>query len=295
MVKGTPFYASYLAPILLITTCNLVALFMVFRSLSQRAKLQKSIGIEMAVKVRMAAALSVVMGTTWIVGLFAVGKLTLSFQVIFCIFNSLQGFFIFIFYCARVKDVREEWKRCFKGWKKRFTRRKTEKTGLSYSRKKYSLGESITGTTNLSFSGKRESIAFAYDNYLSLSTYRPPSESTLPRSPKETESNKFPLEAEKEETDFRGTTAATEKKSFTFRTRKTGLSWEYSKKKYSVEEAVPDISNRLVSTKRESFAFPSDNSVSSYSSYRPPPESTLPHSSEKKESNKSPTVSMEGN
>ena len=181
----------------------------------------------MAVKVRMAAGLSVVMGTTWIVGLFAVGKLTL----IFCIFHSLQGFFIFIFYCTRVKDVREEWKRCFKGWKKRFTRRKTEKTGLSYSEKKNSLGKSITGTTNLSFSSKRESVAFAYDNSLSLSRYStfiPPSESNLPRSPKETESNKFPPEAEMEETDFSSTTATGEKKSFTFWTRKTGLSWEYS-------------------------------------------------------------------
>ena len=241
----------------------------------------------------MAATLSVVMGTTWIVGFFAVGKLTLSFEVIFCIFNSLQGFFIFIFYCARVKDVREEWKRCFKGWKKRFARRKTVKTGLSYSGRKYSLGQSVTGTTNLSFSSKRESVAFAYDNSLSLSTYsiyRPLSESTLPRSPKETESNKFPPKADKEETDLRGTTAATEKKSFTFTTRKIGLSWGYSKKKYNVWKAVADISNRPVSTKRESFAFPSDNSVSlaSYSSYRPLPESTLPHSSEKAESNKSP-------
>ena len=62
-------------------------------------------------KIRIAAACSVLMGTTWIIGLFAVGVLTFAFQVIFCVLNSLQGFFIFVFYCARSKDVRKEWLR----------------------------------------------------------------------------------------------------------------------------------------------------------------------------------------
>lgn len=60
-------------------------------------------------KIRIAAACSMLMGTTWIVGLFAVGVLTFTFQVIFCVLNSLQGFFIFVFYCARARDVRKEW------------------------------------------------------------------------------------------------------------------------------------------------------------------------------------------
>ena len=36
----------------------------------------------------------------------------LLFQILFCIFNSLQGFFIFLFYAARNPDVRKEWLAC---------------------------------------------------------------------------------------------------------------------------------------------------------------------------------------
>ena len=112
MVKGTPFYVGYLTPILIVITSNFVVLFMVCHSLGKQPNLQKSNHMKMITKVRIIASLSVLMGSTWIFGLFAVGKLTLPFQMIFCALNSLQGFFIFTFYCARNKDVRNEWRHC---------------------------------------------------------------------------------------------------------------------------------------------------------------------------------------
>ena len=108
MVKDTPFYVGYLIPILIVIACNLVVLFMACQSLGKESNLQKSNRMKMVTKVRIIASLSVLMGSTWIFGLFAVGKLTLPFQIIFCALNSLQGFFIFTFYCARSKDVRKE-------------------------------------------------------------------------------------------------------------------------------------------------------------------------------------------
>ena len=63
-------------------------------------------------KVRIAAGCSILMGLTWIIGLFAVADLKFAVQVLFCVFNSLQGFFIFVFYCARNQDVRKEWLSC---------------------------------------------------------------------------------------------------------------------------------------------------------------------------------------
>ena len=63
-------------------------------------------------KVRIAAGCSILMGLTWVIGLFAVADLKFAVQVLFCVFNSLQGFFIFIFYCARNQDVRKEWLSC---------------------------------------------------------------------------------------------------------------------------------------------------------------------------------------
>ena len=109
MVTGTAFYVAYLVPILLIVTTNLVIMAFVIKSLrksSQVSKDRRMTGLTMA---RIGAACSVLMGTTWIIGLFAVDVLTIPMQVLFCILNSLQGFFIFIFYCARNKDAKKQW------------------------------------------------------------------------------------------------------------------------------------------------------------------------------------------
>ena len=172
--------------------------------------------MEMSVKVRMAAALSVVMGTTWIIGLFAVGKLTLAFQIIFCVLNTLQGFFIFVFYCARIKDVRDEWKRCFKEWKKCLGC-ETEGTGLPlpFFEKRYSLGVAVMGNPDDTLSTQRDSLAFLSDDSFSLSNCG--NHRTMPESsrkviyPKEkTAGLKTTPGKEIEETNFNGTRAAPE-------------------------------------------------------------------------------------
>ena len=109
IVTGTAFYVAYLLPILLIATINLVIMGFVIKSLkssNQVSKDRRMTGLTIA---RIGAACSVLMGTTWIIGLFAVDVLTIPMQMLFCIFNSLQGFFIFIFYCARNKDAKKRW------------------------------------------------------------------------------------------------------------------------------------------------------------------------------------------
>ena len=64
-------------------------------------------------KTKIAIIFSVLLGCTWVFGLVAVEDLKFTFQLLFCIFNSLQGFFIFVFFCLRSEDVRAEWKRLF--------------------------------------------------------------------------------------------------------------------------------------------------------------------------------------
>ena len=66
-----------------------------------------------AAQARIAFMCSTLLGLTWLFALLAVGKATELFQWLFCIFNSLQGFFIFIFYTLRNTDVRREWLTCF--------------------------------------------------------------------------------------------------------------------------------------------------------------------------------------
>ena len=112
MVRGIPFYVLYLIPILLVVAVNMIFLAMVLRSLFRKSNLTKDRSTDAVTKARIAISCSVLLGITWILGLFAVEELTLTFQILFCVFNSLQGLFIFIFYCARNREVQREWKKC---------------------------------------------------------------------------------------------------------------------------------------------------------------------------------------
>ncbi len=92
MITGIPFYVAYFAPILAIVFGNLVVLVYVLKSLSKSAQASnKDKSMSLLRQARIAAACSVLMGTTWIIGLFAIDVLTLPMQILFCIFNSLQG------------------------------------------------------------------------------------------------------------------------------------------------------------------------------------------------------------
>ncbi|OCU01961.1 hypothetical protein XELAEV_180077397mg, partial [Xenopus laevis] len=45
------------------------------------------------------AVLLPILGSSWVFGVLAVNDQTIVFQYMFAIFNSLQGFFIFLFHC----------------------------------------------------------------------------------------------------------------------------------------------------------------------------------------------------
>ncbi|KPP70466.1 hypothetical protein Z043_110704 [Scleropages formosus] len=70
-------------------------------------------------EMRSVAGLTFLLGLTWGFAFFAWGPVNLAFMYLFCIFNCLQGFFIFVFHCA-VKDVvRRQWRTylcCGKLW-----------------------------------------------------------------------------------------------------------------------------------------------------------------------------------
>lgn len=48
-------------------------------------------------------------GLTWLLGYLAIADARVVFQYAFTILNSLQGFFIFVLFVARKKQVREQW------------------------------------------------------------------------------------------------------------------------------------------------------------------------------------------
>nr|XP_061801189.1 adhesion G-protein coupled receptor G2 [Nerophis lumbriciformis] len=60
--------------------------------------------------VRSVVGLTILLGLTWGFAFFAWGPANLPFMYLFAIFNSFQGFFIFVFHCAVKDAVRRQWR-----------------------------------------------------------------------------------------------------------------------------------------------------------------------------------------
>uniref|UniRef100_A0A9J8D214 Adhesion G-protein coupled receptor G2 n=1 Tax=Cyprinus carpio carpio TaxID=630221 RepID=A0A9J8D214_CYPCA len=61
-------------------------------------------------EMRSVAGLTVLLGLAWGFAFFAWGPVNLPFMYLFAIFNTLQGFFIFVFHCAMKENVRRQWR-----------------------------------------------------------------------------------------------------------------------------------------------------------------------------------------
>ena len=55
------------------------------------------------------SSIMLLFGLTWLFGALTVSAASPAFQWMFVIFNTLQGFFLFVFFCIIGKDAREEW------------------------------------------------------------------------------------------------------------------------------------------------------------------------------------------
>ncbi|XP_072051658.1 uncharacterized protein [Amphiura filiformis] len=61
-----------------------------------------------------AVAITSILGLTWVFGFLTIienRESSLTFQILFCIFNSLQGLLIFLLFCVRIEEIRDVWKR----------------------------------------------------------------------------------------------------------------------------------------------------------------------------------------
>ncbi|XP_030648143.1 adhesion G-protein coupled receptor G2 [Chanos chanos] len=117
---------------------------------------------------RSVAGLTVLLGLTWGFAFFAWGPVNLAFMYLFAIFNTLQGFFIFVFHCAVKENVRKQWRAylcCGKlrlpensEWSRTATQKTAKKTSMfkisAYSSSNSSRSNnSSTSTTYLVSSG----------------------------------------------------------------------------------------------------------------------------------------------
>ncbi|XP_046549122.1 adhesion G-protein coupled receptor G2-like isoform X3 [Haliotis rubra] len=62
-------------------------------------------------QLRGAVGVVILLGLTWVFAVFAIDRASIVFYYLFAITNSLQGLFIFIFYCIFKKDALTAWRR----------------------------------------------------------------------------------------------------------------------------------------------------------------------------------------
>ncbi|CAF1096359.1 unnamed protein product [Rotaria sordida] len=112
-------YLSFILPIILYIMINSILFSIVAHSLLCGKTGQQLHGTQMPESQRLSrflVALScfVVLGLTWIFGLFTIGSMRYLFQILFCTFASLTGFFIFLLYIITSKAKRKCWNNTFK-------------------------------------------------------------------------------------------------------------------------------------------------------------------------------------
>ncbi|XP_038077322.1 adhesion G-protein coupled receptor G6-like [Patiria miniata] len=102
---GLVLYLGLLAPIGLILLHNIITFILVMRSLLKVKEASRS--QQISKRLQNAVAISTLMGLTWCFGFLAIEEATFTFQLIFCLANSLQGVVVFIMFCARREEVRD--------------------------------------------------------------------------------------------------------------------------------------------------------------------------------------------
>ncbi|XP_070570479.1 adhesion G-protein coupled receptor D1-like [Ptychodera flava] len=133
---------AFLGPVLVIIAGNTVILGKIVRVI---VSLKCNTNEEKHAKLRSSARATVVLlpllGLTWVFGILSINSQTLVFEYAFAILNSLQGFFIFLFYCIGSSEVRKQLIR----------RRETHLATQSIT---FSKSSSITKTTVRRHSGQ---------------------------------------------------------------------------------------------------------------------------------------------
>uniref|UniRef100_A0A671TNB2 Adhesion G protein-coupled receptor D1 n=1 Tax=Sparus aurata TaxID=8175 RepID=A0A671TNB2_SPAAU len=110
---------AFVAPALFVIVVNIGILISVTRIISRiSGESYKVHGDANAVRLtaKAVAVLLPILGISWIFGVLAVNTHSLPFLYIFAVFNSLQGFFVFLFHCLLNSEVRAAFKHKTKVW-----------------------------------------------------------------------------------------------------------------------------------------------------------------------------------
>ena len=112
------FFGAFLGPILLIVVFNMfifvtVVVIIFKHKIKKLGKVEKSKQIFNARELLSIMGIMTLFGLTWIFAAFTIREASLTFQIIFALCNSFQGFFLFLFFCVFSSEVRQLWFQCF--------------------------------------------------------------------------------------------------------------------------------------------------------------------------------------
>lgn len=114
VVNGKPFYFGVLLPSCIILLSNMLILRLsIVRMRTPKMILKVKERKEFQLVVTRFIICSTILGLTWATGVLAIGYARVVFHWLFCIFNSMQGFAIFICFVVFNKHVRVEIRRSF--------------------------------------------------------------------------------------------------------------------------------------------------------------------------------------
>ncbi|XP_039601464.1 adhesion G-protein coupled receptor G2 isoform X2 [Polypterus senegalus] len=170
--NDTAFYVSVVAYFCVVFLINLGMFIVVLVQLC-RIKNQKHNHLKRNTfrDMKSVAGLTFLLGITWGFALFAWGDANLPFMYLFTIFNTLQGFFIFIFHCATKENVQKQWRRYLCCGKLRLAETSDwSRTATNYT-KKQSVRHPITSFSSNSSSLNSHPTSSGSSTYLVNNEY----------------------------------------------------------------------------------------------------------------------------
>ncbi|NXF72641.1 AGRG2 protein, partial [Sclerurus mexicanus] len=143
----TVFYVTAVGYFCLIFLIN-ISMFIVVLIQLCRIKKKKQLGAQRKTSIqdlRSVAGLTFLLGITWGFAFFTVNEV---FTYLFTIFNTLQGFFIFIFYCVTKENVRKQWRRYLCCGKFRLAENSDWSRTATNGLKKQTVNQGVSSSSN---------------------------------------------------------------------------------------------------------------------------------------------------
>ncbi|NXP75430.1 AGRG2 protein, partial [Ramphastos sulfuratus] len=141
------FYTTAVGYFCLIFLIN-ISMFIVVLIQLCRIKKKKQLGAQRKTSIqdlRSVAGLTFLLGITWGFAFFTVNEV---FTYLFTIFNTLQGFFIFIFYCVTKENVRKQWRRYLCCGKFRLAENSDWSRTATNGLKKQTVNQGVSSSSN---------------------------------------------------------------------------------------------------------------------------------------------------